>query len=270
MTDLFTDPGLTRWSAPRHTGASVRKPRTITISSGGKKRDDALNPIIASVKRKLIALASEHGNRKVADLATDELVTLRAGLVKYSEDQPRDANGRWGEGGTGLSSVETQALTEYTNTAYSAINRTLRSAALLPGIVVGAKVTNNQIKAIDAVMARSRLPGMTVLRGVGGFDSFYHGAVLESPGTVVRDKGFLSTSKTHGFSSSLNNYRLVIDVPEGTHGIDMSSTINRSEDEVLLDRGLGLRVDSVTSRPITDDPYSVGQSIYLIHATVVP
>src|ERR1035437_5466309 len=127
MTDLFTDPGLTRWSAPRHTGASVRKPRTITISSGGKKRDDALNPIIASVKRKLIALASEHGNRKVADLSTDELVTLRAALVKYSEDQPRDEGGKWTSGGGGLSSVETRALTDYTGTAYSTNRRHLRS-----------------------------------------------------------------------------------------------------------------------------------------------
>src|ERR1035437_6289951 len=125
MTDLFTDPGLTRWSAPRHTGASVRKPRTITISSGGKKRDDALNPIIASVKRKLIALAAEHGNRKVAtgeshlsvaDLSTDELVALRAGLVKWDESlHPRDENGRFGEGDgpfRGLSMVETRALVD--------------------------------------------------------------------------------------------------------------------------------------------------------------
>src|ERR1035437_1117581 len=267
-------------AAPHQTGASARKARTITISSGGKKRDDALNPIIASVKRKLIALASEHGNRKVAtgeshlsvaNLSTDELVKLRAGLLKYSEDQPRDANGRWGEGAgpfRGLSMVETRALTDYTYTAYSQINRTLRGAALLAA--VPPKETAKQIKAIDSAMSHSRLPVMTVLRGVGGFDSFSRDEVLKAPGTVVRDKGFLSTSKSAGFSSSLNNYRLVIDVPEGTHGIDLSSTINRAEAEVLLDRGLGLRVDSVTSRPITDDPYSVGESIYLIHATVVP
>ena len=70
-----------------------KRARTITLSSGGKKRDDALNPIIASVKRKLIALAAEHGNRKVADLSTDELVILRTGLVKYNENHDEALSG---------------------------------------------------------------------------------------------------------------------------------------------------------------------------------
>src|ERR1035437_1303783 len=253
---------------------ATKSARTITISSGGKKRDDALNPIIASVKLKLIELAAYHGNRtKVQDLTTAELVTLRAGLLKFNENH--DEQGRFAEsGGGGLSSAETSALVDYTGGSFSAINRTLRGGTLAPDdwhlIGVDPKETAEQIKAIDSAMAHSRLPEMTVHRGAGGFDSFSRDEVLTAPGTAVRDNGFLSTAKDRGFTSSLNNFRLTIDIPAGTRGIDLSTTINRAESEVLLDRGVGLRVDSVTAEPITGDPYRAGESNYLIHATVVP
>jgi len=45
--------------------------RTITISSGGKRRDDTLNPIVQRVKKQLIALVSLHSNReKIAQACT--------------------------------------------------------------------------------------------------------------------------------------------------------------------------------------------------------
>ena len=81
-----------------------KRARTLTISSGGKKRDDALNPIIASVKRRLIALADQHGNRSVAkgnsplsvaDLSTEDLLILRAGIRKFNENH--DERGRFAE-----------------------------------------------------------------------------------------------------------------------------------------------------------------------------
>ena len=73
---------IAHWSAssPQTTKAA----RTITISSGGKARDDALNPIVARVRAQLIALVAEHSNRPA---------------LKYSDDQERDDHGRWTSGG---------------------------------------------------------------------------------------------------------------------------------------------------------------------------
>jgi hypothetical protein len=62
-------------------GKTSKRARTITISSGGKRRDDSLNPIIARVRAQLIALVSEHSNRN-----------------KYSDDQPRNDHGEWSAG----------------------------------------------------------------------------------------------------------------------------------------------------------------------------
>ena len=60
-----------------------KRARYIRLRSGGTARDRALNPIIERLRRELIALADEHGNR----------------VVKYSPDQPRDDHGRWTDGG---------------------------------------------------------------------------------------------------------------------------------------------------------------------------
>jgi hypothetical protein len=56
---LFTDPGLARWPVKPVTKAA----HTVTISSGGKKRDVALDPIVARVRAQLIDLVALHSNR---------------------------------------------------------------------------------------------------------------------------------------------------------------------------------------------------------------
>jgi hypothetical protein len=88
-TDLLGPPtsiaSLIRLGYWKHIAdATTKRSRTVIISSGGKRRDDSLNPIVARVRRQLIELVSEHSNRPV---------------VKYSDDQARDEAGRWTSGG---------------------------------------------------------------------------------------------------------------------------------------------------------------------------
>lgn len=63
----WNDVTLTPWleelmDAPG-TPPTQKAAHTVTISSGGKRRDDSLNPIVALVRRQLIELVSEHSNR---------------------------------------------------------------------------------------------------------------------------------------------------------------------------------------------------------------
>jgi hypothetical protein len=75
--------------------AVTKSARTLTISSGGKARDDALNPIVARVRAQLIALVAEHSNRNKRDVS----------------DEERDEHGEWTAGGGSLTSEEFTART---------------------------------------------------------------------------------------------------------------------------------------------------------------
>ena len=63
--------------------AVTKSARTLTISSGGKARDAALNPIVARVRQQLIDLVALHSNRNKRDVS----------------DEERDAHGEWTAGG---------------------------------------------------------------------------------------------------------------------------------------------------------------------------
>jgi hypothetical protein len=89
MIDFDAAPFREKWLGRKAQKAA----RTVTISSGGKRRDRSLNPIVSRVRRQLIALVSEHSNRAV---------------LKYSEDQLRDERGRFAAGGSDDSPRERQ------------------------------------------------------------------------------------------------------------------------------------------------------------------
>ena len=71
---LAANYGTAREYGKYHTGygAATKRARTITISSGGKKRDDALNPIVARVRQQLIDLVALHSNRNKRDVSDEE------------------------------------------------------------------------------------------------------------------------------------------------------------------------------------------------------
>jgi hypothetical protein len=79
LVSLLTSTGVYK------ANETTKRARTVTISSGGRKRDAALNPIVARVRQQLIDLVAEHSNRN-----------------KYSEDQPRDEAGKWTQGAGGM------------------------------------------------------------------------------------------------------------------------------------------------------------------------
>ena len=153
-----------------------KRARTITLSSGGKKRDDALNPIIASVKRKLIALAAEHGNRKVAtgeshlsvaDLSTDELMTLRAGLLKAEWDEslhPRGDGGRFADGAAWPPANLTRAGVEDATSAWTGIHcGDLRSFMATGHVREGYSMVDDPLHGISEARAAQACSTLTAL-----------------------------------------------------------------------------------------------------------
>jgi hypothetical protein len=118
--------------------------RTITISSGGKRRDDSLNPIVARVKRQLIKLVADHSNRPVQKEYTEEL-------------HPRDDHGQWTQGAGGM--PDHAAIAEAAN------NWAIVSDGIRSGIVDGRPDTNGKV-LLDA-LANSPANAPSLYRGMG-------------------------------------------------------------------------------------------------------
>jgi hypothetical protein len=89
MTDHTLAVAHSHVNATHQTGASARKPHVRIVSSGGKRRDDSLNPIVERVRRQLIELVTVHSNRNKRDVS----------------DEARDDHGQWTSGGDWASSA---------------------------------------------------------------------------------------------------------------------------------------------------------------------
>ena len=88
-----------------------------------------------------------------------------------------------------------------------------------------------------------------VYRGLDGETSRnIYDEVDDRPGSIISDKGFMSTSQdpmTARIFSSYGSYRLGITVTEGTKIIDMNeklgkASVQKGEKEILIDKGTKL------------------------------
>jgi hypothetical protein len=204
-------------------------------------------------------------------LPDSALLELAAILRKYSPDQPRvpagsPDGGQFGDGGA-VSDTEFRALREYADQDYTGINGTLRGVDWrsnwgdhhLGNTPPPQSKVDRERRVLDKMMSTHTLPAMTLNRGVNQVDGFATKDLKAAVGTVISDKGFISTTK---FGSSVtdrfgSDIMLRIQTNEGTHGLDLTSlkapiggsvSLHPNEGEVLLDRGLNMRIDSVGVR----------------------
>ena len=131
-----------------------------------------------------------------------------------------------------LTKEQYYAIHEYTDTAYSNINASLRGKGnFLPGNL--EKATEIHMALQDAKIPRS----CTVYRGVTSDALGYLQNLTdeEMVGHVIRDGGFMSTTLKRE-SAFCGSVQLEIDVPAGARGAFIGSiSCYPDEDEVLFD-----------------------------------
>lgn len=149
---------------------------------------------------------------------------------------------------------EIEALRLWTGSAYGNINRFERY-----GVHVD-EISRNAAVNIENILSRMSTPeDLIVKRGTGTkhiFDNMPKGW-KEDPSLLVgrtfTDKGFTATSPFEGGGfggSGLDNAKLFVKVPKGTHGAYIGSIAhNEDEFELLLQKGYSYRIIKAEYRP---------------------
>jgi hypothetical protein len=189
----------------------------------------------------------------------DHYTRLLGRQVKfYSEDQPRDEDGKWTTGGAEaapLSKEQASALHNYQHDGYRDINGVLRGSGEARSLSENAKrIVRGRVAALDAAIAAAPplTEEATVYRGM----TLRAGFVPEV-GATFTDRGFVSTSMAErvasGFREEAPHTAVVeIHLPVGTKALRVEAASKRSnanmrnEKEVLVHRGATFEVKSVT------------------------
>jgi hypothetical protein len=147
-----------------------------------------------------------------------------------------------------LTAAEEDVIDDYSGMGYASINGQARGivpfinprmAHLHPD---PAKVAA-QIATLDGAIAKGKL---TVAK------TLYRGTQLSvlgdlAVGTVFRDSGFLSTSRSKSVTNNFGHGALLrIKAPKGTRASDVTHHSGGHEQEILLGRNTGLRITKVT------------------------
>ena len=134
-----------------------------------------------------------------------------------------------GTGGNGSSTGMTgkEALAEYQKEGYKDLNKKLRDDEELD------EYNNSIKKGMDETMTTLD-EEVTVYRGLGktiGSQAL--------PGSVIKDKGYVSTSRDIFTAKGFSNYVAKITLPKGTKSIDVNKTLGtkskyKGEKEIVL------------------------------------
>jgi hypothetical protein len=184
---------------------------------------------------------------------------------KYSDDQPRDDQGQWTDGGGGgteggstdtpvgvaSSPEETAALDDYTDFGYAVTNGYLRGdQKLAPRNAQEEQEIQARVAALDRLIARETVAQQTVWRG------FVHPEFAANAknlvGKTISDPAFTSTTrnpdlgKSYAYSNR-GGVMFVITIPNGAHALTVPETnsVRKSEQEMLLPRGASFHVSRV-------------------------
>jgi hypothetical protein len=193
-------------------------------------------------------------------------------VKKYSDEQPRDDDGKWGEGGGGSSSSKPSsggsgggydsgaysepsstpsqkaAFQAFQDAGYAPINGALREGGSAKPSVKAA------IKEMDSAFKASGGLGesVTVYRGMAAshFDSVAVGA-------IVKDKGFACTTTDKKiaaqFAKRANGVSVEIRLPKGAKAMRIGKITGKNmhnENEVLLSRGTKFKVVSKSPKSV--------------------
>ena len=193
---------------------------------------------------------------------------------KYSEDQPRDDQGQWTEGGTGggdggtgdgesrqdptarlrpLSMQQHRTLNQENEKWAKGLSAAQRAAvgrytsddgfaAINRGLRKGESIEQEVVGHLDNALASSKVPEtITVYRGVRNFS--YDKVTV---GQAFRDKAYASTtarlSKAKEFAGNKGTL-LAITVPAGSRGGYLDVLSGFDESELLLPRGSLFRIN---------------------------
>lgn len=156
---------------------------------------------------------------------------------------------------TRISKSERESLFDYQQTSFVRMNNVLRAGEVPEG------KTLRRITDIDNVMSRSRIQdgGVKVYRGIDDAEEF--GIADVQVGDTMLDLGFMSTSRSAETAERFTHSRtagatIEIDVPGGARGL----SYGEEQQEMLLDRGSGIRITSIT-RDARDRLYIKGVMI---------
>lgn len=153
-----------------------------------------------------------------------------------------------------LTPAQTQAIHEYQGGRYIAINEFARAGGeLVEGSVFATKAEAKATQAaLDGAIRKGALPRDAVLyRGIGMSREGITGEL--TPGGVIRDLGYSSTSIDRGVASEFAAGKpgatvLEIEAPRGTPAAFVPADGGLKEAEVLLPRGTRYEVISVRER----------------------
>ena len=146
-----------------------------------------------------------------------------------------------------LTGAEVYAIQSYTGSGYSSINGALR------GKNSAGQQTKDKITLIDAAIAKSAAKtDMVVVRGISanGLAAMQKatGTAALGPGAVIKDLGYVSTTRSAGTASNFSNgggngVGLKIEVPKGARILPVKNLSSYpSEDEFILPRGSSFEI----------------------------
>ena len=182
----------------------------------------------------------------------------------YSEDEARDADGKWTTGGGGEASTLTKpqaaALRNYQSSGYLDINAVLRGSPEAKTLSENAKrIVKERVSALDAAIAAAPplAEEAVVFRGLNLRAGF-----KPEVGATFTDKAFVSTSLDRSAAEAFRDRGgarptalVEIHVPAGMRGLRVEGVSKRSnenmrkEKEILLRRGSRFVVTSVATDP---------------------
>lgn len=183
-------------------------------------------------------------------------------LSTYAFDQPEDVRewaspfaGKWK---SDLTKAEREAIDFYAGDGFDEINHRLRKGTYSPDSLISADEQQSSISAIDTALTKTSLPAPVVVYR-GASKSAFTGQ--PSPGDIVTDNGFMSTSldprtarKFHTIAENRNagsGYLMRIEVPQGTNAAYLDVLQDEGslswESEILLPRNTTMVVKSVST-----------------------
>jgi hypothetical protein len=146
---------------------------------------------------------------------------------------------------------ERKAVDSYNGGGYSGINGKLRHGE-----------THQYTTAIDKALAKSTIDhDVQVMRKMSSAD--FGQASQKMIGKIAEDPAFASTSISHGVWHG--NVHIKINVPAGTRGAYLSTTMMTGEKEILLPRKTRYRIDHVEDRGAHHN-----DGRFQVHMTVLP
>jgi hypothetical protein len=155
---------------------------------------------------------------------------------------------------------EVHSVIGYKNSSYN-INTYLRTGKYITDPFQTEEDLKRQVKLLDSGIFKSIIDdNIVTFRGMSHEAVVYYGNL--KPGNVISDKAFLSTTPIirqawgWGSGGDVNGAIFEIRLPAGTHGLfaDLKQINDRGENEIILPRGLKLKVISSDVRSLGFDP----------------